>query len=104
MYCDYFRESTFVDFGIVNSDAGKYDIPGDADCFYFFNPFDAVVLDQVLQNIVRSLETRQRKIMIVYKNAIHEPVLKKYPFKKVKYLSKEDLDIYYTGGACIYNN
>ncbi|HSN50862.1 MAG TPA: class I SAM-dependent methyltransferase [Bacteroidales bacterium] len=93
-----------IDYEIVNTDAGKYEVPEDADCFYFFNPFDAVILDRVLQNIVKSLEAKRRKILIVYMNAIHNDVLEKYPFRKVKYLSPKELDIYYTGGACVYTN
>lgn len=93
-----------IDFEIINTDAGKYEIPIEADCFYFFNPFDEIVLDQVMMNIRKSLDKKYRKIMILYMNAIHSNVIEKHSFVKVKYLSPGDLDIYYPGGAYVYTN
>jgi predicted RNA methylase len=93
-----------VNFEIVNIDAAQYKIPIDADCFYFFNPFDSFILDDVLQNITMSLEIKHRKVLIVYLNAIHNEVIEKHRFKKVKYLSPAELDIYYFGGAYVYTN
>jgi len=93
-----------VDFEITNIDASQYEIPSTADCFYFFNPFDAFILDKVMQNILKSLELNPRKILIVYINAIHNKVIEKYNFKEIKYLTPEELDIYYVGGAYAYTN
>ena len=93
-----------VDFEIVNIDASQYEIPSSADCFYFFNPFDAFILDQVVRNIVKSLEKYPRKILIVYLHAVHNAVIEKYMFKKIKYIPHEELDIYYFGGAYVYTN
>jgi SAM-dependent methyltransferase len=93
-----------VNFEIANIDAAQYEIPSDADCFYFFNPFDSFILDKVLQNIIKSLETKHRKILIVYLNAMHNEVFEGYQFKKVKHLSPGELDIYYYGGAYVYTN
>jgi SAM-dependent methyltransferase len=93
-----------VNFEIINTDAGKYEIPSDADCLYFFNPFDAFILDKVLQNIIKSLEINSRKILIVYVNALHHEVVEKYRFKILKYIPTEELDIYYHGGAYVYSN
>jgi len=93
-----------VNFEIVNIDASQYDIPPEADCFYFFNPFDAFIMDKVFKNIVESLETNPRKILIVYLNAVYKEVIEKYGFKRVKYFSKDELDYYFYNGACIYTN
>ena len=57
-----------------------------------------------MQNILKSLETNPRKILIVYINAIHNEVVEKYNFKKIKYLEPEELDFYYHGGAYAYTN
>lgn len=91
-------------FEIFNMDASTYEIPTDADCFYFFNPFDGFILDKVMQNIVQSLKTNPRKIIIVYLNALHHQVVEKYGFGTLKYLSVEELDIYFIGGAYVYTN
>lgn len=93
-----------VSFEIVNIDASQYNIPSEADCFYFFNPFDAFIMEKVFQNIVRSLEANPRKILIVYLNAVYKEVIEKYNFKRVKYLSKDELDYYFYCGACVYTN
>jgi len=98
------KTGRIMDYEIINLDASEYIIPAEADCFYFFNPFDEFLLDRVLQNIIRSLEENQRKILIVYMNALHHVLVEKYGFKKIKYLSPKELDIYYTGGAFIYAN
>ena len=93
-----------VNFEISNIDAALFDIPDEADCFYFFNPFDAFIMDKVFQNIVSSLETKPRKILIVYLNAVYKEVIEKYGFKRVKYFSKDELDYYFYNGSCIYTN
>ena len=98
------RKSGKVNFEIVNCDASQYEIPAEADCFYFFNPFDAIILDQVMQNINKSLEIKPRKILIVYINALHNEVVEKYQFEKLRFVPVEELDIYYHGGAYVYTN
>lgn len=92
------------DVEIVNTDAAAYRVPSDADCFYFFNPFDAVILDKVIQNIHASLEIKMRRILIVYLNAIHDQVITNYGFRKIKHIPKSELDIYYDGAAFVYSN
>jgi SAM-dependent methyltransferase len=89
---------------IINSDAALYEIPSEADCFYFFNPFDAFILDRVIQNINKSLEINNRKILIVYVNALHNQVIEKYNYQIVKHFTTKELDIYYLGGAYVYKN
>jgi len=93
-----------INFEITIIDASQYEIPSSADCFYFFNPFDGFILDKVLQNILKSLEKYPRKILIVYLNALHNAVVEKYKFRKIKYIPREELDNYYSGGAYVYTN
>ena len=91
-------------FEIVNIDASLYDIPLEADCFYFYHPFDSYIMDKVMKNIVKSLETRDRKILLVYLNAVHRSVIEGYGFKTVKAYTMEDLDYNYFNGAYVYTN
>lgn len=93
-----------VDFEIINIDASQYRIPSYVNCFYFFNPFDDFILNQVLQNIADSLEEHPRKILIVYLNAVHNAVIEQYKFKTMKFIPHDELDIYYYGGAYVYTN
>ncbi len=99
-----FQKGGKIDFEIANIDASQYEIPTNADCFYFYNPFDAFILEKVMNNILLSLETNPRKILIVYINAIHNEVIEKFNFKKIRYLAPKELDIYYHGGAYAYSN
>jgi hypothetical protein len=69
-------------FHIVQSDVVDYPVT-DGDVFFLFNPFDAHVLEIVLQRIVDSLAERERKIWIIYRNPVHEAV-----FEECRELSK----------------
>jgi SAM-dependent methyltransferase len=50
--------------------------------FYLFNPFPEVILDQVVQNILASLESKPRKIQIIYNLPTHEAILQKQGFHR----------------------
>jgi len=88
------RSKHKIDYEVVHTDAGEYQIPPESDCFYFFNPFDATILEQVIKNILASLEKKSRKILIIYINALHNEVMKKYSFKEIKCISADLLDVY----------
>lgn len=68
---------------IVNADARHFIVPGDANLFYFFNPFDAVVLGQVIANIIASVRKLPRKCTIIYANPLHEVEFISQGFNKV---------------------
>ena len=71
------KKKTGTVFSILNSDALDYEIRDDEDIFFLFNPFDAYVLEQVVQNISASLQKHRRKIWIIYRNAVHRDVIEK---------------------------
>lgn len=64
-------------FSIIHLDACEYRIKDDEDIFFLFNPFDAYVLEQVVQNISTSLQRHRRKVWIIYRNAVHRDVIEK---------------------------
>ena len=99
------RSKRNIDYEVIHMDASEYKIPPESDCFYFFNPFDATILEKVIQNILVSLEINKRKILIIYINALHNEVLKKYSFTEIKNFSVESLDVYLGDyKICIYTN
>jgi cyclopropane fatty-acyl-phospholipid synthase-like methyltransferase len=51
-----------------HTDASQFNIPVDANIFFFFNPFGAATMADVIQNIEKSIKTTPRKITIVYYN------------------------------------
>ena len=52
----------------VCMDVVAYPLPDDCLVCYFFNPFDATIMDQVSSNIQKSLLRNPREIYIVYYN------------------------------------
>lgn len=59
------------DHEVVCSDALTYDFPETDLVVYLFNPFGRTVLKKVLFNLQQSIEAHQRKVVIIYCNAIH---------------------------------
>jgi hypothetical protein len=74
---------TSPSWSIVNADARFFDVPDDANLFYFFNPFDEVIMRQVIDSICRSARKVPRKCTIVYANPLHESELTSQEFRKV---------------------
>jgi len=81
-----------TNFEIICDDAVNYSIKNDDTIFFFFNPFDEVVMLQVVKNILASLKKNERKIYIVYVNPLHKEIFlsagfeEEYYFKKMEYL------------------
>jgi SAM-dependent methyltransferase len=77
---------------VINNDAFYFDVPGDTDCIFFFNPFDEIIMSAVVNNILKSLKNQPRKITILYVNPLHKELFTKTGFKenwhskKMKYL------------------
>jgi SAM-dependent methyltransferase len=64
------RQRTTTEFRVVQADAAAYEVPDDADYFYFFNPFGEPVMRKTLANIVRSLERQPRRATLIYCNPL----------------------------------
>jgi SAM-dependent methyltransferase len=60
---------------IVESDAVDYTINPDENVFFFFNPFDGLVMKKVLENIVDSQKIEKRKIWLIYYNPVCNQVI-----------------------------
>ncbi|TFW32896.1 class I SAM-dependent methyltransferase [Massilia horti] len=61
----------------LHCDAAIFDLPTEDLVLYFFNPFEAYVLERVLINILASLEQRPRKAIIIYLNLRHPELFDK---------------------------
>lgn len=81
-----------IDINVICTDAISYQIEPYQNCFFFFNPFDEVVLLKVVKNILSSLKDFPRKIFIIYINPVHRHIFlsagfeEEYFFKKMEYL------------------
>jgi SAM-dependent methyltransferase len=60
---------------IVLADAAVYPIQPDQQVFFMYNPFDEVVMAQVLANLRRSVEESPRKIWLIYNTPRHHDVI-----------------------------
>lgn len=81
-----------LQYKIINNDAFYYEIPRDADCIFFFNPFDEIIMSAVVNNIFESLADNPRKLKIIYVNPLHKEQFIKAGYtetwysKKMKYI------------------
>jgi 16S rRNA G966 N2-methylase RsmD len=53
---------------LVHGDAARFEIPSTANRFFFFNPFGAGTMAQVLANVEASLRAHPRPVEIIYYN------------------------------------
>lgn len=86
--------------GFICGDAGKVREGLDSITHvYLFNPFPAVVMDEVLANLRRSLETRPRSMVIIYKNPVcHDSIV------KAGFVVQREFCFRYSHPFCIYSN
>lgn len=79
-------------FNIICDDVVNYKIQKDQTVFFFFNPFDEVIMLKVVKNILSSIKEKDRKIYIMYANPVHKEIFlsagfeEEYYFKKLQYL------------------
>ena len=91
-----------VNFNIFCEDAVEYKIRPEQNVFFFFNPFDEVVLLKVVKNILASLKETPRKAYIMYVNPVHKETFlsagfhEEYHLRKLEYIElsilSKDLD------------
>ncbi|HMP83276.1 MAG TPA: methyltransferase domain-containing protein [Verrucomicrobiota bacterium] len=66
---------------------------------YMFNPFPAVVMEEVMNNLRLSLQSSSRKLVIIYKNPIcHDTVL------RAGFAQRQQFAFRYTHPFVIYSN
>jgi SAM-dependent methyltransferase len=88
---------------LIHGDATRFEIPDDVNVFMFFNPFDGIVLDKVMQNIEASLQHNKRKIFVLYYNALHKEVIEKYNYKVEATVFKNELKLWETTGCYAFS-
>ena len=77
----YHKKNKKSELTFLFSDATKYQIPNTATVFYFFNPFGEDIMQQVINNIKRSVKQHPRKIYCIYLNPKYQTVFEKNDFK-----------------------
>lgn len=75
-------------FNVICTDAVDYKIEDDANVFFFFNPFNEIVMLAVAKNILRSLKQNPREAYVVYINPVHKEIFLSAGFEQVFDLQK----------------
>jgi len=73
---------------VIHANAVDHKIEEDTDVFFFFNPFDEVVMLEVAKNILRSLNENPREAFVVYINPLHQEIFLSAGFEQVFHLQK----------------
>lgn len=77
-----------VKFNIICDDVVNYKIEKEQNVFFFFNPFDEVIMLEVVKNIRSSLKENSRKVYIMYVNPVHKEIFLSAGFKEEYYKRK----------------
>ena len=67
-----------TEFQIIECDVSNYSVNADENVFFMYNPFDETMVYRVLYNITSSLQTKQRKILIIYNNPRHTHIFEQW--------------------------
>lgn len=89
-----------LDYAVINADALKFQIPGDVDCIFFFNPFDEFVMQTVVNNILTSCKNYPRDTYIVYLNPLYKKQFLDIGFVEIFYTCK----MKYMEAVILYKN
>jgi SAM-dependent methyltransferase len=83
---------------VVCQDASAYPIPAEVSTIFMFNPFDATIMQQVVERIDETQQLHPRNIKILYANPVCKKVLleagfvETFHFRKMTYLEGSVLE------------
>lgn len=75
-------------FNVICTDAVDHKIENDTNIFFFFNPFDEVVMLTVVKNILLSLKENPREAYVVYINPVHKEIFMSAGFEQIFHYEK----------------
>jgi SAM-dependent methyltransferase len=74
------RSGPVADIEVVESDIIDYDLRGEENVFYLYNPFDDVILGRLIKNIEQSVKKRPRKIWLIYHTPRYTDIIEREKF------------------------
>ncbi len=83
------KSKSKTEFEILHMDAAEYDIPAEANLFFFCNPFNEELTNKVIENILRSYERSPREIWAVYLHPQGNMAFVRHPRFEVRYEAPE---------------
>lgn len=86
------KSKTKNELKVLHQDASEYVDIQDIDIFFFYNPFDDLIMRKVLTNII-TFGAKNKEILLVYVNPVHRKLFNEYGFKTI-YSYNNDLLVY----------
>jgi SAM-dependent methyltransferase len=77
---------------ILCMDATHYEMPDSKAVLYFFNPFDATIMEAILRNLEASFLRSRNEKYVIYYNPQSEVVFGKFPFLQKQASAKRVID------------
>jgi SAM-dependent methyltransferase len=80
----------FIQVDCKNAD--EYEVPTDVGVLFLFNPFDQIIMEAFVQNVMQSLHLKPRPLKVLYANPVckktwlDQGFIETYHFKKMTYL------------------
>ena len=75
-------------FNVIHANAVDHKIENDTNVFFFFNPFNEIVMLAVVKNILRSLKESPRETYVVYINPVHKEIFLSAGFEQIFHYEK----------------
>jgi|GEM_PF-191683 len=75
-------------FNVIHANAVDYTIEKDTNVFFFFNPFNEIVMLDVVKNILQSIKENPREVYVVYLNPVHKEIFMSAGFEQIYHLQK----------------
>lgn len=82
------QKITYIEYTIINNDAFYFEIPGDVDCIFLFNPFDEIIMSGVVENILTGYQNHQRMITVIYVNPLYKELFLNAGFRQTRHFKK----------------
>lgn len=77
------KKFSAMNYTITTADAMNYEIPEAVDCIFLFNPFDVVIMNAVVYNIMESARMYPREIIVAYANPLFEELFLEEGFTEI---------------------
>jgi SAM-dependent methyltransferase len=84
----YKEKNPAVNFSIINNDAFYFEIPENVTAIFLFNPFDDVIMNGVISNILKSQQQNPRTIRVLYANPQYKSLFLNKEFKEIYHIKK----------------
>ncbi len=59
-----------INYDVIVKNIQEYELPDDVDCIFLFNPFDTILMQQLVEKILENLDRNPRLLHIIYANPL----------------------------------